>query len=581
MANNDNVRVLYKDGLILGADELSDDQSYFRAALERRSLAGTPQGIAYGLALTQQTDGPVILAPGVAWDGNGKAVVVRQQVDLSGLLSGEQNGRYAVFLVFVEKNAVGKAGHVFCGAPMDPRIEEVYRIEVTSDVPLDPGPGYRGPSRRAPQSSLPAPSDRDAGRILLGIVKVESPANGGKTLELSLGKSRIPGVDLHFPPIAERAEYAGTATAALIHPRHWTESGQAGATRAGVALELDPDRGVHVHQPAIHHAEVHFIGSDASFNLSVDKTALTLAHSDPFVELLKASKDRIEILSDLKLMKAVEVTGPATFQGSVEVKGSLEISGTTKFGAVTAGDATVNGKLSVKGAAIFDDTLSVAGEVKLTGASKQLSVEGPAVFKNTVNFAGGTTGANFGALSCTSLIVTGIADFNTEIMSKKLTVATISETSTLKVTNEATITKLTVAGKTTLSDVLASGPIVARGGIAIPVSGSGLTTGMVVAPDPNNVPVGNAVVAVIAAGDSKTAIGIYMNTAAGNVAVGSGYAEAQIDGALPQIGSWLKVKIGGKLELDNAVPPQAGTRVAKLLSTTQTNGLYPVLVCFG
>lgn len=549
MANNDNVRVLYKDGLILGADELSDDQSYFRAALERRSLAGTPQGIAYGLALTQ-TDGRVGLTPGVAWDGNGKTVVVRQQVDVSGLLSSEQDGRYAVFLVFVEKNAASTAGHVFCGAPMDPRVEEGYRIEVTSDVPLDPGPGYRGPSRRAAQSSLPAPSDRDAGRILLGIVKVQSAANGGKALELSLGKSRIPKVDLRSPPIAERAEYAGTATAALIHPRHWTESGQAGATRVEVALELDPDHGVHVHQPAIHHSEVHFTGSDASFKLSVDKTALVLAHADPPAELLKATKDSIEILTDLKLAKSVEVTGPATFQGSVEVKGSLKISGTTIFEAVTTGDATVNGTLSAKGAAKFDDALSVAGDVTLAGAGKKLTVESQAEFKQPVIFSGGIAGVNFGALSCASLDVAGNAS---------------------------------VVGNLKITDAFASSPIVAHGGIAIQAnSGVPLAKGTLVT-STGATPTSPAKVVVTTVTIGTTAIGIMAFTGANvPVVIVSGYAEAFVDNvsASTNPGDWLCVNMSGRLEPSSS--PTPGTMVAKLLSKNQLpNMLYPVLVSLG
>src|SRR5262245_55565772 len=136
MAANDNVRVLYKDGLILGADELSDDQAYFRAAIERRSLAGSLYGIAFGLELSQaKAGGPVRLSPGVAWDGDGKAIVVRLPEDVSSRLAGNQDGSYAIYLSFVEKGNGNKTGYSFCGAAMDPRIEEGYRIEVVSPPP--------------------------------------------------------------------------------------------------------------------------------------------------------------------------------------------------------------------------------------------------------------------------------------------------------------------------------------------------------------------------------------------------------------------------------------------------------------
>ena len=51
MATRDTARVLYRDGQRLGASDLSDDQAYFRGALERRALARDMFGIAFGLKL--------------------------------------------------------------------------------------------------------------------------------------------------------------------------------------------------------------------------------------------------------------------------------------------------------------------------------------------------------------------------------------------------------------------------------------------------------------------------------------------------------------------------------------------------
>ena len=60
MASDDNVRTIYRDGLLLGKDELEDDQNYFRAALERRSLARDMYGIAWGLELMLLDGSPTI-----------------------------------------------------------------------------------------------------------------------------------------------------------------------------------------------------------------------------------------------------------------------------------------------------------------------------------------------------------------------------------------------------------------------------------------------------------------------------------------------------------------------------------------
>src|SRR5882757_599583 len=86
MENADNVRALYRDGLILGADELAGDQSYFRAALERRSLARDMFGIAWGLELVQQPGG-IFVMPGVAYGGDGKVMVLRQARELHSQLA--------------------------------------------------------------------------------------------------------------------------------------------------------------------------------------------------------------------------------------------------------------------------------------------------------------------------------------------------------------------------------------------------------------------------------------------------------------------------------------------------------------
>src|SRR5688572_7451737 len=148
VASDDNVRTIYRDGLLLGKDELEDDQNYFRAALERRSLCRM-YGIAWGLELAL-VDGSPTITPGVAYGGDGKAMIVRRPLNIAEKFARRPEGEYAVHLHYVEKENP-LSPFTFCNQEIDPRIAEGFEVELADDGPL-----IREKARFEPQQQLPA-----------------------------------------------------------------------------------------------------------------------------------------------------------------------------------------------------------------------------------------------------------------------------------------------------------------------------------------------------------------------------------------------------------------------------------------
>ena len=621
MAANDNVRVLYKDGLILGADELSDDQSYFRAALERRRLASEMFGIAFGLELEQQGE-LVRLNPGIAWDGNGKAIVVRLPEDISGKLVGKPDGDYAVFISFVENGDSNKNRYSFCGTAMDPRIEEAYRIEVSAPPPAPLPEGMHGGSRRAPQSALPAPNEPDKSRILLGIVQLAVQADGSQKFTLLPTTPRVPSEAQVLPASADRAEYAGTVTSALIHPRHWTGAGKVSQIGAGVAIELDADSGVHFYQPSVLHRALYISGEPKSFKLSTDGNALALDVCPPAsaapTPILTADESKLVAQGNLEVKKDLTVEKEATVQGLLTAAGGLSAGGTTTLGKLkTTDDLDVGGKLSVTSSASLKAGLECTGATSLakgtdpgTGLPYELTVEGTAHFKKIVTFDAGANGLAFNNLSCTTLVVSGTTSMGGALTcgsdivvngagSLKVNAAggllvagaagaQITGTGGLQVNATAglqVIGPASVSGKTTLDDVLTvSQPIVARGGVVIEVNvPAGAAVGMAVIPA-GTITAGRTDVSLAPAAAASTQVLGILTAISGTqaLAIVSGFAQALVP-AGTNAGDWLAsggAAAGGLASL-GGVAPAPGTGLAKALTSTIAASLAPVLVCLG
>ncbi|WP_437727124.1 hypothetical protein [Sorangium sp. So ce861] len=267
----DRIRVAYEDGQVLGAEHLSADQGYFRAALERRSLARDMFGVAFGLELgvvrTEARGEIVRVEPGVAFGGDGRVIVVRSPEDLSALLPGRsaRDASYAVYLAYAEREEAELRG-VFGDRPSDRWIVEGHRIELEAE-PRPPEPaGRREGPRLSPHAALGEQRGPAQGRVRLGYVDFDGEGRASVRAAARPPHRAAPAAEPGAraepaagaaPEPAAGVQHAGLVGAALAHPRAW-RAAQGG--ELAVAIELDPVRGVHFHHEAVHHAPAFFAG---------------------------------------------------------------------------------------------------------------------------------------------------------------------------------------------------------------------------------------------------------------------------------------------------------------------------------
>jgi len=597
MAIHDNVRPLYRDGLILGADELVDDQDYFRAALKRRSLARDMFGIAWGLDLAL-SGAAVRVSPGVAYGGDGNAIVVREAEDLSPDLVGKPaSTQWAVYLELTETEDDGDPKLTFCNAPVDPRVAEGYRFTL-EDVT---GQGFastrREGARIEPDAELNGALDGRQDRVLLGVVMIRS--DGSFDVEQA-GAALDPSVR---PPLANApdpgpagAQYAGVTAEGIMHPRRWSK--QAGSVGVLPAIQLDPDLGVHLREPFIAHEDV-YVQRDggATFRLDNDGAVLNLSHlagstDTKLVTFSSPPNPQVKVKADLAAEQKLNVTGASTFAGVVTMQSGLAVTtGNTEvqglqvdLEAKFAQAVEVDAGLTVKGALTVGDpgSLPVGVLTTLNGdldVKKGLTVAGATVLQQTLNVAGVTT--------LTSLNVTGATSFGpispvTNLTVGSLTVSTHSQLNTstgisgiLGVSAAATFTGAATFDNRVITRADGSS------GICIELTAGGaVTAGHVAALDAS----GNAVAASSAT--PTNVIGIFAATATtGNPVqvVVAGVALASILTTVASIapGGLLIVGAGGVLI--TLAAPAPGTLVGKALQQVPMGGTFsrPILVTLG
>ncbi|XYI01017.1 hypothetical protein ACMHYB_15195 [Sorangium sp. So ce1128] len=259
----DRIRVAYENGQVLGAEHLSADQAYFRAALERRSLARDMFGVAFGLELgvvRAEGRGEIVrVEPGVAFGADGRAIVVLGPADLSDLLRGRsaRDASYAVHLAYAEREDEELRG-VFSDLPSERWIVEGHRFELEAE-PRPPEPaGRREGPRLAPQAALGEQRGSGHGRVRLGYVDFDGEGRASVRAAARPQHRAAPAAEPGAraePEPAAGVQHAGLVGAALSHPRAW-RAAQGG--ELAVAIELDPVRGVHFHHEAVHHAQAFF-----------------------------------------------------------------------------------------------------------------------------------------------------------------------------------------------------------------------------------------------------------------------------------------------------------------------------------
>ncbi len=78
----EDVRVRYFSGRLLTAREFGDEQSYDIVVRHRDDVASDAWGIVTGLDVDQHEDGSLFVSPGMAVDGFGRELVLREAVSI-------------------------------------------------------------------------------------------------------------------------------------------------------------------------------------------------------------------------------------------------------------------------------------------------------------------------------------------------------------------------------------------------------------------------------------------------------------------------------------------------------------------
>jgi hypothetical protein len=417
---NDNVRTLYIDGMPLGADELDDDQTYFRAALERRSLARDLYGVAWGLELEMVGASPVV-SPGVAYGPDGKAIVVREPVNIADLVEGDPDTKFEVFLYFAEEQRQNSE-FTYCNRALDPRVEEAYAIKAFEKEGASKV--LRRKALLEPHASLPADVTRPGAdrRVCLGIVH--------RTLEDELKvvkQTRKVGCGLGEDVSNEGVDVIGVTGATFTHPLRNTDSVAQTATETSVAFEIGREKGVYFHDPLVVRSGL-VLTDDGSISAKVAydpgggaidpgvvidicdgadaKTALAARVGAGGAELQVPEKLKVAGLATLGV---TDVEGKLTTKDVIDAKKDVTIDSGAKLTAGAAVFTTAPVKatkgLDVEGAtttikfeatnpAIPVDALVVSGRTRIvkdavaTGAHA-LEVKGSVLVEEAVQIEGG------------------------------------------------------------------------------------------------------------------------------------------------------------------------------------------------
>src|ERR1700737_4666535 len=83
MTNQAGSRVHYFDKQFLRVNEFTDEQLYQLAARRRHNITEHAWGIVSGLDLAQESDGGLVVRPGVAIDGYGREVLLTDKKSLA------------------------------------------------------------------------------------------------------------------------------------------------------------------------------------------------------------------------------------------------------------------------------------------------------------------------------------------------------------------------------------------------------------------------------------------------------------------------------------------------------------------
>ncbi len=205
-------RVSYREGRLLRAEDLRDEQAYRLELRRRHALAQHGPGIVSGLWLNRLDRSRIAVEPGVAVDGYGRQIVLSEPAvidaaDRQDLVAG---GEVAVWLLYGrEPSTPRRRGRWECGPGRHSRWRESCRLRLTrADAPEPVWP----PCPARPHEPLPDDAACEC-PVLLGRIDLDDPAStpsGRRYVPLVGDLVRDPRdrVRLRLPETPERLRFA-------------------------------------------------------------------------------------------------------------------------------------------------------------------------------------------------------------------------------------------------------------------------------------------------------------------------------------------------------------------------------------
>ena len=221
-------RPRFRERQVVTAAELSREQGYL-VGMRRRHLVGAHSwGIVSGLALAGLPDGFAV-QPGVAVDGFGRELVVKQPLLIRPADVGQLDGSTDVWLLYGRVAATPPVrGRYDCGPGRHSRWREQPCVRLTeAREPLEPRgpPGVTRTSLEYEPSAPPPDGNVPAWPVYLGRVTPPKP-----------GESAHPGPRAYHVDLSRRP-YAGLVGESVRNPRG-SEGLRLGGDEGGVAMQL-------------------------------------------------------------------------------------------------------------------------------------------------------------------------------------------------------------------------------------------------------------------------------------------------------------------------------------------------------
>lgn len=196
-------RPRYAPGGLLGADDLTREQEYHRAAVARTAWAAMGAGVVAGLALTVDAGGPgpaVTVAPGVAIDAFGREMVLSSAAVL-------RPGLAPPFTVLLALTEVPGAARPGPDVPEPATVREEWTLQAV--------PGVIAPPAPAPDGEVAALVRAGDVAGALALLAERRPLPSGEPAGVPLG-SVVTGDD--GAPAVDRCSRLTAITAASLLP---------------------------------------------------------------------------------------------------------------------------------------------------------------------------------------------------------------------------------------------------------------------------------------------------------------------------------------------------------------------------